>query len=139
MLKSHLNVPLLVLLSIAVYSQGSAGAPVYKSKDAEGNVTYSSEPPEDATKVKEVAVPTSPSSGGDSVDDIQKKADALEEENLAREKEIKENKESKQTSTEVVVEDQPVYQHRPVIQNRPIAKPPTATPLPQGGAAKGAK
>ena len=145
MLKIHLKLPFLVLLSVAVYSQGSIGAPVYKSKDAEGNITYSSEPPEDATKVKEVAVPSSSSTGGDSVEDIQKKADALEKENLAREKENKKNKERSQTKTEIVVEDEPVYQHRPVIQNRPVnrppvaAPPPVATPLPQGGAAKGAK
>lgn len=145
MMKINLKLPIFLLLSLAlVYSQGIFGAPVYKSKDAEGNTTYSSEPPEDATKVKEVAVPSSPSSSGDSVEDIQKKADALEKENLAREKENKKNKESSQTKTEIVVEEQPVYQDRPVIQNRPInqppaAAPPVARPLPQGGAATGAR
>jgi len=146
MIKNYLNTPLLLLLILTlVYSQGILGAPVYKSKDAEGNVTYSSEPPEDATKVKEMAVPNNPTSSGDSVEDIEKKADALEKENIARENENKKNKESSNTKTEIVVEDQPVYQHRPVTQNRPINKPPAAapppvaTPLPQGGASKGAR
>ena len=84
MVKNYFNLPVLLLLTVAVvHSQGILGAPVYKSKDAEGNVTYSSEPPQDANQVKEVAVPNSPPTSGDSVDDIKKKADALERENTA--------------------------------------------------------
>ena len=145
MLKKQLKLSVLFLLTLVLfYSQGALGAPVYKSKDAEGNVTYSSEPPEDATKVKEMAVSNNPTSSGDSVEDIKKKADALEKENIARENEIKKNKESNQTKKEIVVEDQPVYVDRPIIQNRPINKPPAAappvvTPLPQGGAASGSR
>ena len=145
MVKNYFNLPVLLLLTVTVvHSQGILGAPVYKSKDAEGNVTYSSEPPQDATQVKEVAVPNSPPTKGDSVDDTKKKADALERENTARANENKQKIESSQPKTESVVEEQPVYQDRPIIQNRPINKPPVAAPpvakpLPQGGAAKGAR
>jgi len=145
MVKNYLNSSTLLLFTLLViYSHGIVGAPVYKSKDSEGNVTYSSEPPQDATQVKEVAVPTSPPTSGESVDDIKKKADALEKENTARATENKKKKESSQPKTEIVVEDQPVYQNRPIIQNRPINKPPAAVPpvarpLPQGGSAAGAR
>lgn len=129
----------LVLFVMLITFQGLNAAPVYKSKDSDGNVTYSSEPPEEATQVKEVAVPKSSSGTGASdntVDEIKKKADALASENRAREKEIKKNKQSISSETKPVKEEAPVQKQRPIIQNRPNVNPPAggsppvAMPLP---------
>ena len=132
-----------VLLLLILHASWVASAPVYKSKDAEGNVTYSSEPPPEAEQVQEVAVPKSPPSGAESnessIDEIKQKADALGRENAAREKEIQNQKQQQETK-QVVSEEPPVQTHRPVIQNRPINKPPAGVtppvvkPQPKGGA-----
>jgi len=101
-------------------------APVYKSTDADGNVTYSSVPPPASEQVQEVAVPKSASdsaaSVGESVEDIKKKANALERENVAREKEIQ-NQKQQQEPAEVSPAEPPVQRQRPIIQNRPISQP----------------
>ena len=128
-------------LTAFVFTQEMSAAPVYKSKDSEGNVTYSIQPPEDSTQVKEVKVPkNSPAneSSGDSVKEIEQKADALAKDNRAREKEIKQ-KQNDNSTPAVVVEEEPVTAPRPIIQNRPNTKPPAgggppvARPLPSGG------
>ncbi|MEJ2181786.1 MAG: hypothetical protein P8Y28_15520 [Gammaproteobacteria bacterium] len=131
MYKNYLKSPALMLLAlIVVYAKGVAAEQVYKSEDAEGNVTYSSVPPENAAEVQEVSVPrSSPSSGGsDSVEDIERKANQLQRENAERQNEIRQNKDSNTTNTEVVVDEEPVSQPRPIIQNRPINKPPAVSP-----------
>ncbi|WP_455222584.1 DUF4124 domain-containing protein [Kaarinaea lacus] len=121
-----------------------SAAPVYKSTDSQGNVTYSSEPPPEAEKVQEVAVPkdspANSATGGDSIGEIKKKADELERENMVREKEIQKNKQQQETK-KVIVEEPPVQRQRPIIQNRPLPNPPgggggtappVVTPLPSG-------
>ena len=140
MLKKNFTCYVLLLLMLFIfYIPWISAAPVYKSKDAEGNITYSSEPPPQAQQVEEVAVPKSPpgsaDSSGSSVDEIKQKANALEQENAVREKEIQKLKQQ-QKPKEIVTEDPPVQTKRPIIQNRPIAKPPgsgtppVAKPLP---------
>ena len=121
---------LICLVLTVVYVNGVFAEQVYKSEDAEGNVTYSSVPPNNATEVQEVSVPTSPPSDGnsDSVEDIERKANELQRENAERQKEIEQNKDSNTTNTEVVVDEKPVYQPRPIIQNRPINNPPVVAP-----------
>lgn len=120
-----------LLLLLIINISWVIAAPVYKSTDAEGNVTYSSEPPPEAEKVQEVAVPKSPPSdaGSDesSIDEIKQKADALGRENAVREKEIQQQKvkqQQQQKPVKIVVEEPPVYTHRPVIENKPKPKPP---------------
>ena len=77
-------------------------APVYKSTDAKGNVSYSSTPSNKAQNVEQIPVPKS-SSNGDAqdtdpeVERIKNKANELECERLAREKQIKEAKQQEQT------------------------------------------
>ncbi|WP_455206749.1 DUF4124 domain-containing protein [Kaarinaea lacus] len=140
MLKKQFTCHVLLILALFIfYIPWICAAPVYKSKDAEGNITYSSEPPPQAQQVEEVAVPKNPpssaESAGSSVDEIRQKANALEQENAAREKEIQKQKQQ-QKPTGIVTEEPPVQTKRPIIQNRPIGKPPgsgtppVAKPLP---------
>jgi Sec-independent protein translocase protein TatA len=114
-----------VLIGVFLTSQVQA-APVFKSTDDDGNVTYSSVPPPASEKVQEVVVPKSATdsaaSAGESVEDIKKKANELERENAARDKEIQ-NKKQKQEPADVSPEEPPVQRQRPIIQNRPISKP----------------
>jgi len=114
-----------VLIGVALISWAHA-APVYKSTDADGNVTYSSVPPSASEKVQEVAVPKSSSdsaaSAGESVEDIKKKANALERENAAREKEIQ-NKKQTQEPEQVSPDEPPIQRQRPIVQNRPNSQP----------------
>jgi hypothetical protein len=131
-------------LLVVIYLPWTAAAPVYKSTDAEGNVTYSSEPPPESKQVQEVAVPKdSPASadeGGDSVDAIRQKADALQQENTAREKEIQKKKQEQETKPAVKTEP-PVQHYQPIANDRPKPKPPAGgggvikpkpVPLPSG-------
>jgi hypothetical protein len=56
-MRTHLTVPLLVVFALA---SAGAQAQVYRSVDEEGNVTFSDEPPPDATAVEPVELPPGP-------------------------------------------------------------------------------
>ncbi len=59
MKKSRLVFLLAASLLLPVTASGEG--PIYKSVDAAGNVTYSSEPPADAAKVEGIEIPAAPS------------------------------------------------------------------------------
>ncbi|WP_455203765.1 DUF4124 domain-containing protein, partial [Kaarinaea lacus] len=71
---------------------------VYKSVDKEGNITYSSTPPEDAKQVEDTGIVSSPTpsgsgdTAGDDVERIKKAADELEQDRKAREKQREKEK-----------------------------------------------
>ena len=121
---------------LLVFTAANYAAPVFKSTDEQGNVTYSSTPSNKAQQVEEIAVPKSSSGGSsenpdESVEQIKNKANELERERLEREKQIRATNEKehiKQAEEQPRQEKEIHTNPRPIIQNRPL--PPKPTPLP---------
>ena len=124
-----------VICIFLVSASALNAAPVYKSTDEEGNVSYSSTPSNKAQKVEEVSVPKSSSEGAQDTDPeierIKNKANELERERLAREKQIKEAKQKEQAKqVEEIEDEEPESNPRPIIQNRPLPTKPVPKPKP---------
>jgi hypothetical protein len=90
---------------------------IYKSVDAEGNVTYSSSPPEDARRVEKMDIsksfqPDSSVSKNSTYDEIKAAADELEKDRKQRETQ-RENARIKQEQQEASKQaQQPIVEHR---------------------------
>ncbi len=127
-----------IILVISIYSIIAPSTvwsqPVYKSVDKEGNVTYSSMPPEDAQHVEDTGIVSSPSdpsaSPDEDMDRIKRAADELEQDRKTRESKRAEQKaEAAAQDKEKTPEQKPVIQRqRPIIQH-PIP-PATGKPTP---------
>jgi hypothetical protein len=108
-----------IFASINVLAQ-----PVYKSVDKEGNVTYSSMPPEDAKQIEDTGIVSQPSDPNTSLDGeierVKRAADQLEQDRKARE-----STRSKQKTKAVTQEKEKAPPEKPVIQrHRPIIQQP---------------
>ena len=139
-----LCIPLCILAVEQAYANR-----IYKSVDAEGNVTYSSVPPKDARRVERMHLPDDPSDAAatsSTYDDIRAAAEELEKDRKQREeqresarKALKE-KESDQQAQQPVVEHRHYYPsvpyyhyqrpHRP-RPARPDTRPQPVTPRPR--------
>jgi hypothetical protein len=110
--------------------------PVYKSVDKEGNITYSSTPPEDAQHVEDTGIVSSPSDPNAGADDdierVKRAADELERDRKARESKRAVKKEAAAAQKkQKAPEQKPVIQrHRPIIQQPipPASGKPTPPP-----------
>ncbi|KPJ91315.1 MAG: hypothetical protein AMJ53_11950 [Gammaproteobacteria bacterium SG8_11] len=127
-----------IIGSLAIVTTTLWAQPVYKSVDQDGNVTYSSTPPEDAKHVEDTGIVSSPTAGAvDDVEKIKQAADELERDRKARESERANQKAAAeaQEKSRAPVEKPVIQRHRPIIQ-QPIppasGKPsqPPATTLP---------
>lgn len=109
--------------------------PVYKSVDKEGNVTYSSTPPEDAQHVEETGVVSQPSdpnadTSGD-IERVKQTAEQLESDRKARESDRAEQKAAAEAQEKSIPpSEQPVvHRQRPIVQ-QPITPPGGTKPSP---------
>lgn len=129
---------LILVILLIFWANNVLAQTVYKSVDKEGNVTYSNTPPEDAKKVEDTGIVSSPTpsgsgdASGDDVERIQKAADEMERDRKAREQQReKEQKEiAKQEQKEKAPTETDIPQrHRPIVQH-PIHRPPPVGGVP---------
>jgi hypothetical protein len=120
--------------------------PVYKSVDKDGNVTYSSTPPEEAHHVEDTGIvsrPTPEAGAENDVERIKRTADELEQDRKARENKRKQQKASAEAEKKAKqpVQKTEIKRHRPIIQQPmpptgskpdrpPPVPPPTVIPPP---------
>ena len=125
----------LMAVLMAVVSGLVTAAEVYKSVDEAGNVTYSSEPPEDSVKVDNVEVAPGPSEESvkkaqEAHEKTKQTANAIDKEN--KELEAKRAHERKEAEAEEAkkheVTETEVYRHQNTIGGHPIIVPPRPVP-----------
>jgi hypothetical protein len=116
--QKDLRAIMFVCLGLVLLVSGQAHAKrIYKSVDAEGNITYSSTPPENARQIEKLDIsgsyqPDSSASTSTAYDEIKAAADELEKDRKQREKE-RENARIKQQQQEANKQaQQPVVEHR---------------------------
>lgn len=118
----NLSLPLLLYTVVLQLAPFAEATPIYKSTDAEGNVTYSSKPPGDAVTIEKITLTpdydVTPSADNTvNIEAIKQTADQLEKERKQREKERKEaqqqaeaeSRQQSNTQPETVIQYYPVY------------------------------
>ncbi|WP_455212302.1 DUF4124 domain-containing protein [Kaarinaea lacus] len=116
-----------VVLFIIIYTLAPSSLwsqPVYKSVDKEGNVTYSSTPPEEAQHIEDTGIVSSPTDPNASADnDIERVKQAADE--LEQDRKTRENQRAKQKEAAAAQEKEKTPAEKPVIQrHRPIIQQP---------------
>lgn len=125
-----------IFVSSAVLAQ-----PVYKSVDKDGNVTYSSTPPEEAKHVEDTGIvsrPTPEAGADDDIGHIKRTADELEQDRKARETKRKQQKTAAEAEEKAKqpAKKTEIKRHRPIIQqpipptgSKPDRPPPSPPPV----------
>jgi hypothetical protein len=124
-----MRLPLLPLLLLAA-AAAAAEEPVYKSVDADGNVTYSKQPPPEAVQTETVDLPPAPTA--EQVRDAEEQARAVERSAATLEQERKQREAAAQPAapaTERIIERR-VYIPAPVVPDLPVRPLPPQPPLP---------
>jgi hypothetical protein len=121
---------LALITGISIFVSSTVLAqPVYKSVDKDGNVTYSSTPPEEAKHVEDTGIvsrPTPEAGADDDIERIKRTADELEQDRKARETTREKQKAAAEAEEKAKqpVKKTEIKRHRPIIQ-QPI--PPTGS------------
>jgi hypothetical protein len=153
--------PAIIVVSVFTIAISTVWAqPVYKSVDKEGNITYSSTPPEDAKHVEDTGIVSSHSDPNtDPEDDVERVKQAAEE--LERDRKARESRRAKQKEAAaqeppkapaektIIQRQRPIFQQPippggskptpppntkpPVVPVPPSPSPPVAVPLGGGG------